>query len=47
MTLIGLWYARELGLSLGDMTASENKLDSAVERELHLSHDRNDGEGDS
>ena len=39
VTLIGLWYARELGLSLGDMTASENKLDSAVERELELFHD--------
>jgi hypothetical protein len=43
--LIGLWYARELGLSLGDMTASENKLDSAVERELELSHDRVEQDG--
>lgn len=27
VTLIGLWYARELGLSLGDVRASERRLD--------------------
>lgn len=33
VTLIGLWYARSLGLSLGDVRASEERVEAAVEAE--------------
>jgi hypothetical protein len=33
VTLIGLWYARSLGMSLSDVGASEKRVEAAVERE--------------
>jgi hypothetical protein len=33
VTLIGLWYAHQLGLSLGDVRASESRVEAAVEAE--------------
>lgn len=34
VTLIGLWYANQLGLSLGDVRESEAKVEAAVDAEL-------------
>jgi hypothetical protein len=34
VTLLGLWYARKLGLSLGDVRDSEAKVEAAVDAEL-------------
>lgn len=34
VTLIGLWYAHKLGLSLGDVRKSEAKVEAAVDAEL-------------
>lgn len=34
VTLIGLWYARELGLSLGEVRDSEERVEEAVEADI-------------
>jgi hypothetical protein len=34
VTLIGLWYAREIGLSLGEMSKSEERVEASVEASL-------------
>ncbi len=34
VTLIGLWYTRKLGLSLGDVQASEERVEAAVDAAL-------------
>ena len=34
VTLIGLWYARSIGMSLGDVRDSEAKVEAAVDAEL-------------
>ncbi len=44
VTLMGLWYARALGLSLGDVRASEARVEEAVEG---THHDSEPGSGPS
>ncbi len=34
VTLLGLWYARSIGLSLGDVRQSESKVEAAVDADL-------------
>jgi hypothetical protein len=43
ITAIGLWYAWRLGLSLGEMSSAEERVEEEVERVSHEMHAKTDG----